>query len=108
MATSAVYQATEDPTHLSMMMAWCVHEFGPPDVMTFERVLRPNPGPSDVLVKVEAAGVGPWDGWIRAEKSALPRRGSCWSRCSHRMPACETRRYAHCSRTASCTTNWSS
>jgi NADPH:quinone reductase-like Zn-dependent oxidoreductase len=55
------------------MMAWRVHEFGPPNVMRFERVLRPNPGPSEVLVKVEAAGVGPWDGWIRAGKSALPQ-----------------------------------
>jgi NADPH:quinone reductase-like Zn-dependent oxidoreductase len=26
-----------------------------------------------VLVKVKAAGVGPWDGWIRAGKSALPQ-----------------------------------
>src|SRR5262249_16061042 len=30
-------------------------------------------GPGEVLVKVEAAGVGPWDGWIRAGKSALPQ-----------------------------------
>ena len=41
--------------------------------MRFERVPRPNPGPGEVLVKVEAAGVGPWDGWIRAGKSALPQ-----------------------------------
>ena len=54
-------------------MAWRVHEFGPPNVMRFERVPRPNPGPGEVLVKVEAAGVGPWDGWIRAGKSALPQ-----------------------------------
>src|SRR3954467_13158408 len=73
MASSVVHQATENPTHLSRMIAWRVHEFGPPDVMTFERVLRPNPGPSEVLLKVEAAGVGPWDGWIRAGKSALPQ-----------------------------------
>jgi NADPH:quinone reductase-like Zn-dependent oxidoreductase len=72
MATSIVHQAKEDQTH-SSMMAWRVHEFGPPHVMRFERVLRPNPGPSEVLVKVEAAGVGPWDGWIRAGKSALPQ-----------------------------------
>ena len=70
--SSIVHQANEDQTH-SSMMAWRVHEFGPPDVMRFERVLRPNPGPSEVLVKVEAAGVGPWDGWIRAGKSALPQ-----------------------------------
>jgi NADPH:quinone reductase-like Zn-dependent oxidoreductase len=41
--------------------------------MRFERVFRPKPGASEVLVKVEAAGVGPWDGWIRAGKSALPQ-----------------------------------
>ena len=70
--SSIVHQAHEDQTH-SSMMAWRVHEFGPPDVMRFERVLRPDPGPGEVLVKVEAAGVGPWDGWIRAGKSALPQ-----------------------------------
>ena len=70
--SSIVPQANEDQTH-SSMMAWRVHEFGPPDVMRFERVPRPNPGPGEVLVKVEAAGVGPWDGWIRAGKSALPQ-----------------------------------
>ena len=69
---SVVRQANEDQTH-SSMMAWRVHEFGPPDVMRFERVLRPNPGPGEVLVKVEAAGVGPWDGLIRAGKSVLPQ-----------------------------------
>jgi NADPH:quinone reductase-like Zn-dependent oxidoreductase len=57
----------------SFMMAWRVHEFGPPDVMKFERVTRPNPGPNEVLIKVKAVGVGPWDAWIRAGKSALPQ-----------------------------------
>ena len=70
--SSIVHQANEDQTH-SSMMAWRVHEFGPPDVMRFERVLRPNPGPSDLLLKVEAAGVGPCDGWIRAGKTASPK-----------------------------------
>lgn len=55
------------------MMAWRVHEFGSPEVMKFERVPRPEPGPGEVLVKVAAAGVGPWDGWIRSGKSALPQ-----------------------------------
>jgi NADPH:quinone reductase-like Zn-dependent oxidoreductase len=41
--------------------------------MRFDRIPRPESGPGDVLVKVEAAGVGPWDGWIRAGKSALPQ-----------------------------------
>ena len=60
------------PTASSSMMAWRVHEYGPPDVMKFERIPRPDPGPGEVLVKVKAAGVGPWDGWIRAGKGALP------------------------------------
>src|SRR5262245_54583910 len=55
------------------MMAWRVHEFGPPEIMLFERVPRPEPGPGEVLVKVRAAGVGPWDGWIRAGRSVLPQ-----------------------------------
>jgi NADPH:quinone reductase-like Zn-dependent oxidoreductase len=55
------------------MLAWRVHEFGPPSVMRFEQVPRPNPGPSEVLIRVEAVGVGPWDGWIRAGKSAMPQ-----------------------------------
>ena len=55
------------------MMARRVHEYGPPEVMRFERIPRPDPGPGVVLVKVEAVGVGPWDGWIRTGKSALPQ-----------------------------------
>jgi NADPH:quinone reductase-like Zn-dependent oxidoreductase len=55
------------------MMAWRIHEFGPPDVMKFEELPRPAPGTGEVLVRVEAAGVGPWDAWIRAGKSALPQ-----------------------------------
>src|SRR3954469_10764700 len=70
--SSIIHQAHEDQTH-SSMMAWRVHEFGPPSVMRFERVLRPDPGPGEVLLKVEAAGVGPWDGWIQGGKSALPQ-----------------------------------
>ena len=70
--SSIVPQADEERTH-STMMAWRVHEFGPPEVMKFERVPRPKPGPGEILVKVEGAGVGPWDGWIRAGKSALPQ-----------------------------------
>jgi NADPH:quinone reductase-like Zn-dependent oxidoreductase len=73
MSTNSVaHDASQDPTP-SSMMAWRVHEFGPPDTMQFERVPVPDPGPGEVLVKVRAAGVGPWDGWIRAGRSALPQ-----------------------------------
>lgn len=72
MAPSSVHESKENRAHTSMM-AWRVHQFGAPDVMRFEQVPRPDPGPGEVLVKVEAAGVGPWDGWIRAGKSVLPQ-----------------------------------
>ena len=43
MATSVVDQTKQDQTH-SSMMAWRVHEFGPPSVMRFEQVwVQPYP-----------------------------------------------------------------
>jgi NADPH:quinone reductase-like Zn-dependent oxidoreductase len=71
-ASSMVLHTGGKQTH-STMMAWRVHEFGPPEVMKFERAPRPEPGSGEVLIKVEAVGVGPWDAWIRAGKSALPQ-----------------------------------
>jgi NADPH:quinone reductase-like Zn-dependent oxidoreductase len=73
MASSSIDHQTNENQAQSSMMAWRVHEFGPPDVMRFEQVSRPDPGPGEVLVKVKAIGVGPWDGWIRAGNSALPQ-----------------------------------
>ncbi|AYG63810.1 NADP-dependent oxidoreductase (plasmid) [Rhizobium jaguaris] len=50
-----------------------VHEFGGVDSIIIEDIARPQPGNDEVLIRVGAAGVGPWDGWIRAGKSALPQ-----------------------------------
>src|SRR4051794_29365945 len=50
-----------------------VHQYGSPEVITFDDIERPEPGPHEVLVRVHAAGVGPWDAWIRAGKSVLPQ-----------------------------------
>lgn len=61
------------PSAPPSMKAWRVHAFGPPEAMILEAIPRPDPGPREVLVEVHAAGVGPWDGWIRAGKSALPQ-----------------------------------
>lgn len=55
------------------MRAWRIHAFGGPDALRLDTVVRPTPGPGEVLIKVAAAGVGPWDGWIRAGQSALPQ-----------------------------------
>jgi NADPH:quinone reductase-like Zn-dependent oxidoreductase len=53
------------------MKAARVHAFGPPSVIRIEQVKRPTPAEGEVLLRVYAAGVGPWDGWIRAGHSAL-------------------------------------
>ena len=73
MTSSSILQQVNKEGNQSLMAAWRVHEFGPPSVMNFERVPRPTPGIGEVLVKVDAVGVGPWDGLIRAGKSALPQ-----------------------------------
>jgi NADPH:quinone reductase-like Zn-dependent oxidoreductase len=58
---------------MTTMKAARVHAFGAPDVITLETIERPSPGADQVLVRIGAAGVGPWDGWIRAGKSVLPQ-----------------------------------
>ena len=55
------------------MKAWRISHFGGVDAMTLEDIARPTPAAGEISVKVAAAGVGPWDGWIRAGHSALPQ-----------------------------------
>jgi NADPH:quinone reductase-like Zn-dependent oxidoreductase len=55
------------------MKAARVHQYGPPGAITLEDLPIPVAGPGEVLVRVHAAGVGPWDGWVRAGKSVLPQ-----------------------------------
>ena len=53
------------------MKAARIHQFGPPDVIVIDDVAQPMPGPGEVLVRVAAAGVGPWDALIREHKSVV-------------------------------------
>lgn len=50
-----------------------VHVFGEPEAMTLETVTLSPPGEGEILVRVHAAGVGPWDAWVRGGKSVLPQ-----------------------------------
>src|SRR5215467_7169152 len=53
------------------MKAARIHRFGPPDVIEVEDIPRPSPAPGEVLMRVAAAGVGPWDALIREGKSKV-------------------------------------
>src|SRR5882724_11072957 len=50
------------------MQAITVSEFGGPEVLRMTGVERPVPGDGEVLVRVLAAGVGPWDISMREGK----------------------------------------
>ena len=54
------------------MRAARVSEPGPPDVIVVEDIELPEPGEREVLVRVSAAGVGPWDALVRTGNSGLP------------------------------------
>jgi NADPH:quinone reductase-like Zn-dependent oxidoreductase len=43
------------------------------DAMVCEDLPKPSLGPVQVLIRVAAAGVGPWGAWIREGKSVLPQ-----------------------------------
>jgi NADPH2:quinone reductase len=58
------------------MKAIVVHEFGPPEVMKLEEFPTPKAGPGQAVVRVHAAGVNPFDTYMRngtyAIKPQLP------------------------------------
>jgi NADPH:quinone reductase len=47
------------------MKAIVVHEFGPPEVMKLEEFPTPKAGPGQAVVRVHAAGVNPFDTYMR-------------------------------------------
>jgi len=48
------------------MKAILVREFGGPEVLKLEEVPTPRPGPGQVLVRIHASGVNPYDTYMRA------------------------------------------
>jgi len=53
------------------MKAARIHSFGGPEVIVIEDVPRPIPASGELLVRVVATGVGPWDALIRDGKSKV-------------------------------------
>jgi NADPH:quinone reductase-like Zn-dependent oxidoreductase len=52
------------------MKAVRIHSFGPPEVITVEDLPKPVPVAGEIVIKVEAAGVGRRDALIRRGHSA--------------------------------------
>lgn len=53
------------------MKAARIHQFGPPEVIVIDDIPLPTPAGSELLIRVAAAGVGPWDALIREKKSLV-------------------------------------
>jgi NADPH:quinone reductase len=53
------------------MKAIRVHEFGGPEVLKLEDVATPKPSAGEVLVRIHAAGVNPYDTYMRAGTYAV-------------------------------------
>ncbi len=51
------------------MRAAQINSFGPPDVITIVELPKPKPQSGQVVVRVRAAGVAPWDALIRSNTS---------------------------------------
>ena len=59
------------PAPVRIMRAIRQHALGGPDVLQLEEVPRPEPGPTEVLVRVAAAGVNPVDWKVRQRGGLL-------------------------------------
>lgn len=53
------------------MKAGRIHHFGPPNAIVIDQIPCPVPDGGQLMVRVAAAGVGPWDALIREGKSVV-------------------------------------
>jgi NADPH:quinone reductase-like Zn-dependent oxidoreductase len=69
---AAVAERHEQAALPLTMTAARINHLGPPQIIGIGSIEVPQPGELEVLVRVQAAGVGPWDALIRTGKSGLP------------------------------------
>ncbi|GGY08663.1 NADP-dependent oxidoreductase [Streptomyces minutiscleroticus] len=65
------------PTHT--MRAIRLHEHGGPEVLRYDEVPVPEPGPGEALVRVHAVGVNPPDWYLRGGMTSMPGEESTLS-----------------------------
>ena len=53
------------------MKAGRIHCFGPPNAIVIDEIPCPRPKEGELVVRVAAAGVGPWDALLREGKSVV-------------------------------------
>ncbi len=53
------------------MKAGRIHAFGPPNAIVIDEIPHPTPEEVELVIRVAAAGVGPWDALIREGKSVV-------------------------------------
>ncbi|HET7826822.1 MAG TPA: NADP-dependent oxidoreductase [Anaeromyxobacter sp.] len=59
----------------AQMKVAAFHQYGGPDVLRAQTLPVPRPGPSQILVRLDAAGIGVWDPEVRSGELELgPRR----------------------------------
>ena len=56
------------------MKAAAVDRFGPPSALTLHELPVPRPGPHEVVIAIDTAGVGSWDASIRNGSWRRPGR----------------------------------
>jgi NADPH:quinone reductase-like Zn-dependent oxidoreductase len=59
----------------AQMKAAAIHRFGGPEVLRAETLPVPRPGPGQVLVRLDAAGIGVWDPSVRSGEVQLGNSG---------------------------------
>jgi NADPH:quinone reductase len=70
----AVLYAPGHFDHGETMKAIRIHEYGGPNVLVYEDVDTPQPGPGQILVRLRAIGVNPVDAAVRAHRFPTPKQ----------------------------------